>query len=112
MASIIKRGKVLTAMWRADGKQYCKSTKSEDKKEAQKIADGYEQASRNNVAAKQQYKVLGDMLSQKGEFTSTQKYIADWLKAKQHETAPGTMRFYEIRWCRAEHLRLRSCKRF
>src|SRR5215471_15542982 len=97
MASIVKRrgAKVWSAMYRdSSGRQHCKSTGETDKKKAQKVADSYEEASRNDAAAKQQLKVISETLAHGGQMQSVRSYSSGWLKSKCHEISASTCEFY------------------
>jgi integrase len=93
------RSKFWTACFRdQNGKQRRISTKSTDRKTAQRIADEYEKAVLNKRTLRQVQKVL-DRLHEEfsGERVvraSVRSAIASWLETKEPETAPATFAFY------------------
>jgi integrase len=101
MASIVRRrgAKVWTAFYRdVHGKQHCRSTGAHDRKQAQKIADQYEDAASAQQTLRQAARVLADMQTlvggeQLGK-TSLRAYVTGWLEGKSSETKPATHYFY------------------
>jgi len=101
MASIWKhpQSKYFTACFRDhNGRQRRITTKETSRKKAQKIADEYERAARTKRTLKQAQAVLDrlheELSGEKVVRTSFHRYLNDWLKAKDAETAPSTMTFY------------------
>ena len=97
MASIVRRRNagVWTAMYRdSAGRQHCKSTGETDKKKARGVAERYEEAARNDAAAKQQLKVLSETLAHGGQLQTVRQYCKGWLTGKCHEVSPSTCEFY------------------
>src|SRR5262249_21011465 len=93
------RGKYYYAKYRdSDGNQHCVSTKlgKSDRKAAQKLATQWEDASRNDVVAKQQHKIYSDLLLAKGQFTSVNQYVGTWLKAVSGSLSPASRVKYEL----------------
>ena len=101
MASIWKhpQSKYFTACFRDhNGRQRRISTKETKRKNAQKLADEYERASRTKRTLKQAQAVLDrlheELSGEKVVRISFRQYLNDWLKAKEAETARTTMTFY------------------
>ena len=88
--------------WLPDGRKTTRSTKSTDRREAQRIADKYEDASQlaanGRLSESQARKVISDILQiQSGQGIAssiTTDYVAGWLKRKELETATGTFERY------------------
>ena len=74
------------------------STKETKRKNAQKLADEYEKASRTKRTLKQAQAVLDrlheELSGEKVVRIGFRQYLNDWLKAKDAETARTTMTFY------------------
>jgi integrase len=93
------RSKFWTACFRdQNGRQRRISTKSTDRKTAQRVADEFEKAVLKKRTLRQVHKVL-DRLHEEisGEPVvriSLQSAVDRWLKTKEPETAPATMAFY------------------
>ena len=101
MASIWKhpQSKYFTACFRDhNGRQRRISTKETKRKNAQKLADEYEKASRTKRTLKQAQAVLDrlheELSGEKVVRIGFRQYLNDWLKAKDAETARTTMTFY------------------
>lgn len=101
MASIWKhpQSKYFTACFRDhNGRQLRISTKETKRKNAQKLADEYQKASRTKRTLKQAQAVLErlheELSGEKVVRISFSDYLNDWLKAKEAETARTTMTFY------------------
>jgi integrase len=101
MASIWKhpQSKYFTACFRDhNGRQRRISTKETKRKNAQKLADEYENATRTKRTLKQAQAVLDrlheELSGEKVLRISFRRYLTDWLKAKEAETARTTITFY------------------
>jgi integrase len=101
MASIWKhpQSKYFTACFRDhNGRQRRIGTKETKRKNAQKLADEYEKASRTKRTLKQAQAVLDrlheELSGEKVVRMGFRQYLNDWLKAKDAETARTTMTFY------------------
>src|SRR5262249_565311 len=81
--------------WDSNERQHTRSTKLgfKDKKAAQKLADQWEAASRSDAVAKQQHKVVSDLLSAKGLLTPTGQFVETWFKGKVHHWSVSTANF-------------------
>jgi integrase len=98
MASLTKRP--TSSFWVAcftdrNGRRLKRSTATTDRKQAQKIADQYEEAARRKrtaiqVIAQLQREITGDDFSN----TSVRGFIDSWLQRKEPEIAPSTLAFY------------------
>jgi len=80
------------------GKRRNRSTRTNNRKQAQKIAESYEEAARNKRTAVQTRKVITSLHEEiTGESirsVSFRKFADEWLAAKRPETAPATAKFY------------------
>ena len=101
MASLWKREdtKYLFACFTdRDGRRRKRSTGTADRKEAQKIADKYEEAARRKRTARQVRTVIADLhreITSEDLPTSTaREFMQGWLERKRPETSPATMAFY------------------
>ncbi|HTD17732.1 MAG TPA: tyrosine-type recombinase/integrase [Chthoniobacterales bacterium] len=101
MASIWRhpQSKYFTACFRDhNGRQRRISTKETNRKNAQKLADEYEKASRTKRTLRQAQAVLDrlheELSGEKIVRISFRRCLNDWLKAKEAETARTTMTFY------------------
>ena len=100
MASIKRRrgAKVWTAYYRdGAGIQYCRSTHVSDRKDAQRVADAYEEASREGQSLRQISAVLAEMREIAGSrhaSVTLREYAARWLAEKKSEVKPATFSFY------------------
>ncbi len=101
MASLIKRptSRFFVACFSdRRGRRLKRSTKTDDRRCAEKIAAEYEAAARRKRTALQVRRVItqlhreitGDELSQ----TSLRTFVDDWLEQKAPEIAPSTLSFY------------------
>jgi len=76
-----------------------RSTKSEDRKEARKLAEIYELAAKKKRTALQSRKVIAALhkeITGEGLAVSTVKeFFARWLETKKRETKPATIDFYK-----------------
>ncbi|MEQ1858476.1 MAG: site-specific integrase [Chthoniobacteraceae bacterium] len=101
MSSLTKRA--TSRFWVAcftdrNGRRLKRSTATANRKDAQKIADGYEDAARRKRTALQARRVIselhraitGDALVQ----TTVRAFVTDWLERKRPETALSTQSFY------------------
>lgn len=81
-----------------NGKRRNRSTKTEDRKLARKLAEQYEDAAKRKRTALQARRVIAAIhMEVTGEglpVSSVRDYFARWLKIKTGETKPATMRFY------------------
>jgi integrase len=81
-----------------NGKRRNRSTKTEDRKEARKLAAAYEDAARRKRTALQSRRVISALhkeITGEGLPVSTvREFCNRWLEVKTHETKPATMRFY------------------
>jgi len=97
MASVQLRGKYYSAKFRgSDGKQRCVSTKLTNEKAAQKLAEEWEAASRSDVVAKQEHKVVSDMLAAMGHFTPVGQFVDGWFKGNVQSWKPSTLYFNQL----------------
>jgi integrase len=75
-----------------------RSTRSRDRKEAQKIADVYEKPYHQRMKARQIQRVMRDLCRDvahdEGKTTTLSAYMNDWLTAKEPEVSPATITFY------------------
>ncbi len=101
MASIMRRrgAKVWTAYYRdAKGIQHCRSTYLVDKKDAQKVAEAYENASREEQSLRKINRVLSEMRRAWRAASMLQsrcvRNTLSWLKEKKPEVAAATYTFY------------------
>jgi integrase len=82
-----------------NGKRRNRSTKTEDRKEARKLAAIYEDAARRKRTALQSRRVISALhkeITGEGLPVSTvREFFARWLETKSHETKPATMDFYK-----------------
>jgi integrase len=93
------RSKFWTACFRdQNGKQRRISTKSTDRKTAQRVADEYEKAVLNKRTLRHVQKVLDrlheEISGERVVRVSVRSAIASWLETKEPETAPATLAFY------------------
>lgn len=81
-----------------NGKRRNRSTKTEDRKEARKLAAIYEDAARRKRTALQSRRVISALhkeITGEGLPVSTvREFFNRWLETKSHETKPATMHFY------------------
>ena len=81
-----------------NGKRRNRSTKTEDRTEARKLAAIYEDASRRKRTALQSRRVIAALhkeITGEGLPVSTvREFFKRWLDVKTHETKPATMSFY------------------
>lgn len=81
-----------------NGKRRNRSTKSEDRKEARKLAEVYEDAARRKRTALQSRRVISALHKEiTGEglpVSTTREFFDRWLETKTRETKPATIRFY------------------
>jgi integrase len=101
MASVWRhpRSRYWTAcFYDAQGKLRRVSTKESNKKEAQRIANGYEKVARTARTLRQVRTVFDqlheEITGQRAVTTSVRAFTDSWLAAKQAETAAATMAFY------------------
>jgi Phage integrase SAM-like domain len=82
-----------------NGKRRNRSTKTEDRKEARKLAAIYEEAARRKRTALQSRRVIAALhkeITGEGLPVSTvREFFNRWLEVKRHETKAATVRFYE-----------------
>lgn len=82
-----------------NGKRRNRSTKTEDRKEARKLAAIYEDAARRKRTALQSRRVISALhkeITGEGLPVSTvREFFTRWLETKSHETKPATMHFYK-----------------
>jgi integrase len=102
MASIHRRPG--SRIWRAfyrdeNGKQFCKSTGTSDKKAALWIAQQYELAAKQKRTWRQVGKVLTELhetlSGQKISVVSAREFAKQWLESKQLTLAPRSFAFYK-----------------
>ena len=81
------------------GKRRNRSTKSEDRREARKLAAIFEEAARRKRTALQSRRVISALhkeITGEGLPVSTvREFFNRWLEVKAHETKTATMRFYK-----------------
>jgi integrase len=102
MASLWKHpnSKFFTACWTdSTGRRMKRSTKTTDKKLAQKLADRFEEESRGKRTATQARRILSDVYrSLSGQELPTmtvREYLTAFVHRKQPEVAPATLAYYE-----------------
>jgi len=82
-----------------NGKRRNRSTKSEDRKEARKLAEAYEDAAKRKRTALQSRRVISSLhkeITGEGLPVSTVKEFFDrWLEIKTREIKPATIAFYK-----------------
>ena len=93
---------------RPDGRYANRSTRSTDRKQAQKIADSWEEASRRQLTGWQASKVVSDiyqMINATPLATpSVSEYVERWLERRKSDVRPITIRHYRdttgefVRW--------------
>jgi integrase len=103
MASVYKRPgrKTWTAFYRdVHGRQHCKSTGAHNKKQALKVAEEYEKASRERRTLKQIHRVLDQMHELvSGERVcrvTVAEYVEQWLSTVKPQVAPASYNFYSM----------------
>jgi integrase len=116
MASIHRRPR--SRIWRAfyrdqNGKQFCKSTATSDKKAALQIAQQYEAAAKQKRTWRQVTKVLTQLheslSGHKIPVVSVREFAKQWLESKQLTLAPRSYAFYKSSVAKfLEHLGARS----
>jgi integrase len=94
------RSKYWIACWRdGQGRQHRASTKKTDRKEAQKVAEEYAEASLGNKTLQQIQETLIRLHEQatgsKVPRYSAAEYVEEWLKGKSVSTKPSTLAFYK-----------------
>lgn len=81
-----------------NGKRRNRSTRTEDRREARKLAAIFEDAARRRRTALQSRRVISALhkeITGEGLPVSTvREFFNRWLEVKTHETKPATMRFY------------------
>ena len=81
-----------------DGTRTQRSTKTTDRKKAQKIADKFEQAARNKMTARQVQRVISelyrDITGDALHFPTVREHFQSWLKRKKPEIAPTSYASY------------------
>jgi integrase len=81
-----------------DGTRAQRSTKETDRKKAQKIADEFEQAARNEMTARQMQRVISELYRKiTGDalhFPTVREHFGSWLKRKKPEIAPTSYQSY------------------
>lgn len=82
-----------------NGKRRNRSTKTENRKEARKLAEAYEDAAKRKRTALQSRRVIASLhkeITGEGLPVSTVKdFLERWLEIKTRETKPSTMVFYK-----------------
>lgn len=82
-----------------DGTRRQRSTKTTDRKEAQKLADTFEQATKRQLTARQAQRIISDIFQRvTGDSlpsTSIRSYFESWLARKELETTASTFKFYD-----------------
>ncbi|MCB1100646.1 MAG: site-specific integrase [Verrucomicrobiae bacterium] len=75
-----------------------RDNKSASRREAQKIADKYESEYQRHKSAGQVRKALAEIYTELTETdvssVTIEKFLNEWLEAKEGETSPGTLQFY------------------
>ena len=84
-----------------NGTRVQRSTKESRTREAQKIADRYEDATRRQMTARQMQRVISDVYEQLTgsplRHETVRAYFDSWLERKKPETAATTVAFYEAK---------------
>src|ERR1700720_23612 len=84
-----------------NGKQIQRSLKEIDRRKAQKLADGLEEATRKQMTARQMQSVIADLyrtiIGTPLRFESVRDYFQSWRDRKKPETAPTTFIFYKAK---------------
>ena len=82
----------------AKGKRYNRSTGTTSRREAQRIADSYEDASRKHRTMRQVREVISELhetvTGEELKAVSVEDFVASWLQRKAPETAASTLTFY------------------
>ena len=82
-----------------NGKRRNRSTKTENRKEARKLAEAYEDAAKRKRTALQSRRVISSLHKEiTGEglpVSSVKEFFERWLEIKTRETKPSTMVFYK-----------------
>jgi len=101
MAAIVRRrgSRIWSAFYRDHtGKQHCRSTRSTDRKLAQKIANEFEDGAKKRRTLRQLQRVLDQMhelvSGEKVSRLSVREFVADWLFTKAPEVKLRTLDFY------------------
>jgi integrase len=101
MAAIIRRrsSRIWSAFYRDyAGKQHCRSTRSTDRKLAQKIADEFESGAKKQRTLRQLQRVLDQMhelvSGEKVSRLTTREFVVEWLSTRDPEVKPRTLEFY------------------
>src|SRR5215472_18465898 len=92
------KSKYWIACWRdSQGRQHRASTKKTDRKEAQKVAEEYAEASLGNKTLQQIQETLIRLHEQatgsKVPRYTAAEYVEEWLKGKRVSTMPSTLAF-------------------
>jgi len=104
MASI--RRKENSKFWFAcltlpSGRRTTRSTKETDRRKAQKLADKFEEATRQHVTARQMQRVISDLYrtitGAPLRFETVRDYFQSWLDRRKPETSPVTHVFYKAK---------------
>ena len=81
------------------GKRFNRSTRTTNRREAARIADEFESASRNRRTSRQVREVISEfhhaLTGEELEEISFEEFVASWLKRKGPETAESTLKFYQ-----------------
>lgn len=84
-----------------NGRRVQRSTKSTDRKQAQKIAEKWEAVTRGRVTARQTQRVIADLYrditGQHLVFPTVREYFNSWVARKKPETAPSSYTFYRAK---------------
>ena len=81
-----------------NGSRTQRTTKSTDRKTAQKLAEIFEEAARNRTTARQAQRIISDIFHQVTGASlpsaTVRSFFSSWLKTKKPETASSTHVFY------------------
>lgn len=82
------------------GRRVQRSTRKEKRKDAQKVADGWEELYRSGLTARQAHKVIADLYKDiHGEelagSATVRSYFEDWLKRREGEISKATLEAYQ-----------------
>lgn len=101
MAYLVKhpKSRFWFAVWRdVNGKQFRRSTKSTNRKTAERLGREYESASLKKRTARQAREVIAslhrEITGDELVFPTVREYVSQWLERKAPETSPGTLAFY------------------
>src|SRR4051812_12622903 len=82
-----------------EGRRLKKTTRTTDRKKAQRMADGFERVARNKQTTRTARATIADLSRDiwgvEVVTTSVREHFTNWLAEKQSSTAVATMEFYQ-----------------